>query len=152
MSNHHDIENEIALTYPPDIGPIAPHHARRHPISHSGEALHGARHGAYGAVPVSEAEIVVVQRPNGTVSPITFRVSTVLRPGQGCQACLAMNPPDTWLHLRENLGDGFVGCCDNSPNRHSTRHAAETGLPLVTSVEPGETWVYDYLTGEKLSD
>lgn len=29
-----------------------------------------------------------------------------------------------WLHLRICLECGHVGCCDDSPNRHATEHAA----------------------------
>ncbi len=31
---------------------------------------------------------------------------------QGCEECLAMG--DTWVHLRECLVCGHVGCCDSS--------------------------------------
>jgi hypothetical protein len=37
---------------------------------------------------------------------------------------------------------GKVGCCDSSPNRHATKHARAAGHPILTSVEPGETWSY----------
>lgn len=77
-------------------------------------------------------------------------IETVLTPGQGCQECLAMHPRGQWVHLRTNLGDGATLCCDSSPHQHSTKHAKATGLPLVTSVEPGETWIYDYRTGSYL--
>lgn len=106
---------------------------------------------SHAKAPEGAAERVTIQHPNASVNPRTFHVATVLRPGQGCQACLAMNPPGTWLHLRTNLGDGFTGCCDMSPNRHSTKHAKETGLPLVTSAQPTETWVYDYATETMLN-
>jgi hypothetical protein len=32
--------------------------------------------------------------------------------GDGCKVCLQMG--DTWVHLRECLTCGQVGCCDNS--------------------------------------
>ena len=31
---------------------------------------------------------------------------------QGCEECLQMG--DTWVHLRECLICGYVGCCDSS--------------------------------------
>ena len=31
---------------------------------------------------------------------------------QGCEECLRMG--DTWVHLRECLSCGHVGCCDSS--------------------------------------
>jgi uncharacterized UBP type Zn finger protein len=37
-----------------------------------------------------------------------------------------------------------VGCCDESKNRHATKHYHETGHPLVRSLEPGEHWWYCY--------
>jgi uncharacterized UBP type Zn finger protein len=40
---------------------------------------------------------------------------------------------------------GHVGCCDNSPNRHASKHFAETGHPIIRSVEPGEDWGYCYI-------
>ena len=33
---------------------------------------------------------------------------------------------------------GGVGCCDNSPNKHATRHAHTTGDPIILPREPGE--------------
>ncbi len=56
----------------------------------------------------------------------------------GCDDCLATGDP--WLHLRICLECGKVGCCDDSPNRHATRHARQAGHPLIRSLEPGETW------------
>lgn len=75
-------------------------------------------------------------------------VKTVLTPGQGCAHCLSMRPAGKWLHLRTNLFSGETLCCDSSPYQHSSKHAKETGNHLVTSVEPGETWVFDYITRE----
>jgi len=49
-----------------------------------------------------------------------------------------------WVHLRLCLTCGHVGCCDNSPNRHATRHYHETKHPVARSYEPGETWGYCY--------
>jgi uncharacterized UBP type Zn finger protein len=60
----------------------------------------------------------------------------------GCDQCLALG--DTWVHLRACLVCGRVGCCDNSKNRHATKHYHETGHALVRSIEPGETWMWCY--------
>src|SRR3954465_1456746 len=57
---------------------------------------------------------------------------------EGCEDCLAAGDP--WLHLRICLECGKVGCCDDSPNRHASAHAKETGHPLIRSLEPGEEW------------
>jgi hypothetical protein len=62
--------------------------------------------------------------------------------GDGCEECTAVG--GWWLHLRRCATCGHVGCCDNSPEQHATRHQAETGHPVIHSFEPGETWFYDY--------
>ncbi|MEO6857582.1 MAG: UBP-type zinc finger domain-containing protein [Solirubrobacteraceae bacterium] len=61
----------------------------------------------------------------------------------GCQDCLAIG--GRWVHLRVCRSCGRVGCCDSSPNRHATKHARASGHPIVSSLEPGETWSYCYL-------
>src|SRR4051812_417039 len=38
----------------------------------------------------------------------------------GCEECLAEG--GWWVHLRLCQSCGHVGCCDNSPNRHATKH------------------------------
>jgi uncharacterized UBP type Zn finger protein len=60
----------------------------------------------------------------------------------GCEDCLAMD--GVWVHLRLCLTCGHVGCCDNSPNRHATKHAHHTHHPVIRSYEPGEEWAYCY--------
>ena len=61
----------------------------------------------------------------------------------GCEECLRSGDP--WCHLRICLECGHVGCCDSSPNRHATRHAAESGHPLIRSLQPGEEWSWCYV-------
>ncbi len=61
----------------------------------------------------------------------------------GCDACLQLG--DTWVHLRLCLTCGNVGCCDNSPNRHASKHAHAANHPLIQSFEPGERWFYCYI-------
>lgn len=56
----------------------------------------------------------------------------------GCPECLALG--DTWVHLRECLICGHVGCCDSSKNKHATNHFHTTKHPIMRSVEPGERW------------
>ena len=58
--------------------------------------------------------------------------------GKGCKECLEMG--DTWVHLRECLLCGHVGCCDSSKNKHATKHFRATKHPVMRSVEPGEHW------------
>jgi hypothetical protein len=62
--------------------------------------------------------------------------------GPGCEECLASG--DEWVHLRLCLSCGHVGCCDQSPNRHATKHAHHTHHPVIRSYEPGEDWAYCY--------
>jgi uncharacterized UBP type Zn finger protein len=52
---------------------------------------------------------------------------------------------DAWAHLRMCLTCGYVGCCDSSPHRHASEHFAQTGHPVMRSVEPGENWRWCYI-------
>ena len=61
----------------------------------------------------------------------------------GCEECLKTG--DRWVHLRVCLTCGKIGCCDSSPNKHASRHAAEVGHPIVRSMEPGETWCWCFI-------
>lgn len=70
------------------------------------------------------------------------RESPVAPHTDGCEECLASG--DDWVHLRLCLTCGHVGCCDNSPNRHATRHAKTLHHPVIRSYEPGELWAYCY--------
>jgi len=40
---------------------------------------------------------------------------------------------------------GHAGCCDDSPNRHATRHFEATLHPLIRSLEPDEDWGWCYV-------
>ena len=61
----------------------------------------------------------------------------------GCEECLKIGSP--WVHLRMCLTCGKIGCCDSSPNRHASRHAAEDGHAIARSAEPGETWAWCFV-------
>jgi uncharacterized UBP type Zn finger protein len=61
---------------------------------------------------------------------------------QGCEECIAMG--DTWVHLRMCMTCGHVGCCDNSKNKHATKHYLTTDHPIARSMEPGEDWMWCY--------
>ena len=63
--------------------------------------------------------------------------------GNGCVECLASG--GRWLHLRLCLACGHVGCCDDSPNRHATKHFHSSGHPLIRSYEPGEDWWFCFV-------
>ena len=62
---------------------------------------------------------------------------------QGCEECLKTG--DWWVHLRECLTCGHVGCCDSSPNHHATKHFHSSKHPIVASFEPGEDWRWCYV-------
>jgi hypothetical protein len=64
--------------------------------------------------------------------------------GDGCEEC--ERDGGWWLHLRRCALCGHVGCCDNSPRQHATKHAHASGHPIIASFEPGEEWFYDYRT------
>ncbi len=59
-----------------------------------------------------------------------------------CLECVEMG--DTWVNLRLCLTCGHVGCCDNSKNKHATKHWKSTGHPIIKSFEKGEDWVWCY--------
>jgi uncharacterized UBP type Zn finger protein len=62
---------------------------------------------------------------------------------EGCEECLQTG--DTWVHLRLCLICGHVGCCDNSKNKHATKHFKTTKHPIIKSFEPGENWMWCYV-------
>ena len=61
----------------------------------------------------------------------------------GCEECLKTG--GRWVHLRVCRSCGQVGCCDSSPNRHASKHAAAAGHPIASSLEAGEDWSWCYL-------
>jgi len=56
----------------------------------------------------------------------------------GCEECLKIGSP--WLHLRLCRTCGNVGCCDDSPNRHATKHFHQTRHPIIEGYDPPEGW------------
>jgi len=63
--------------------------------------------------------------------------------GDVCEDCVLIG--DEWVHLRECMTCGRVGCCDSSKNRHATRHFHATQHPIIKSLEPGEDWGWCYV-------
>jgi CPA2 family monovalent cation:H+ antiporter-2 len=61
----------------------------------------------------------------------------------GCEECLKMG--DTWVHLRLCLECGHVGCCDDSKNKHATKHFRITEHPIIRSIQPGEDWKWCFV-------
>jgi uncharacterized UBP type Zn finger protein len=64
-------------------------------------------------------------------------------PVLGCEECLKIG--GQWVHLRMCESCGKVGCCDDSPNRHASRHFAESSHPVIRSLEPGEEWSWCFV-------
>jgi uncharacterized UBP type Zn finger protein len=56
----------------------------------------------------------------------------------GCEECLKTG--GRWVHLRLCLSCGHVGCCDDSPNQHATKHFRHSQHPVMRSFEPREDW------------
>jgi len=68
-------------------------------------------------------------------------VETVKRAARReCEECVRMGA--TWLHLRTCQSCGGTRCCDSSPNQHASHHAKASGHPVISSAEPGESWLY----------
>lgn len=70
------------------------------------------------------------------------QIQVVSPSANGCEDCLKTG--DMWVHLRICLICGYVGCCDNSKNKHATRHFRQTKHALIQSYQPGEMWVWCY--------
>ena len=70
-------------------------------------------------------------------------VKTVKHPkAHVCEECIKTG--SRWLHLRTCQTCGVTLCCDSSPNRHASAHAAASAHPVIASAEPGERWLYCY--------
>jgi hypothetical protein len=59
-----------------------------------------------------------------------------------CAECVKIG--GWWMHLRTCQECGTTLCCDNSPNRHATKHAEATKHPVIASAQPNERWLYCY--------
>jgi len=70
-------------------------------------------------------------------------IQEVTPSGEGCLECLQTG--DEWVHLRLCLICGHVSCCNDSKNKHATKHFHATSHPLIKSFEPGEDWMYCYV-------
>jgi uncharacterized UBP type Zn finger protein len=70
------------------------------------------------------------------------QIRDVTPSAEGCEDCLRIG--GEWVHLRLCLSCGHVSCCDSSPNRHASAHAAEAGHPIVRSFEKYEDWAWCY--------
>jgi ubiquitin-hydrolase Zn-finger-containing protein len=59
-----------------------------------------------------------------------------------CEDCVKTG--GRWMHLRTCQECGGTWCCDDSPNRHASKHASSSHHPVIASAEPGERWLYCY--------
>ena len=59
-----------------------------------------------------------------------------------CEECIKTG--DEWVHLRTCQECGATLCCDDSPNKHATKHFHSTNHPVIASAQPGERWLYCY--------
>ena len=84
---------------------------------------------------------VDLSQPCGHV--VQVKIRTVTRPAGGCEDCMKIG--GRWVHLRECLTCGHVGCCDSSPNKHATAHFHATQHPIISSAEPEEDWCWCYV-------
>ncbi|MGO9843016.1 MAG: UBP-type zinc finger domain-containing protein [Candidatus Acidiferrales bacterium] len=71
------------------------------------------------------------------------QINHVKPPEPVCVECVKLG--DNWLHLRQCLICGQVGCCDSSKNRHATKHFHALKHPIMKSIEPGESWGWCYV-------
>ena len=62
---------------------------------------------------------------------------------RGCVDCLKAG--DTWVHLRLCLTCGYVGCCDQSKNKHARKHWHAASHPIIQSLERGEDWRWCFI-------
>jgi CPA1 family monovalent cation:H+ antiporter len=60
-----------------------------------------------------------------------------------CDECVKLGWE--WVHLRQCLECGQVGCCDSSRGRHATAHFHSTLHPVMRSAEEGEAWRWCYV-------
>jgi len=70
-------------------------------------------------------------------------IETVKHPKrQECEECVKIGA--RWMHLRVCQECGTTRCCDDSPNKHASKHARASKHPVIASGEPGERWLYCY--------
>ena len=70
-------------------------------------------------------------------------IGTVTPSAAGCEECLRTG--SWWAHLRLCRTCGHVDCCDDSPNRHATKHFYATGHPIIEGYDPPDGWGWCYI-------
>lgn len=59
-----------------------------------------------------------------------------------CEECVKVG--GRWVHLRTCQTCGVTLCCDSSPAKHASKHAASLKHPVAISAEPQERWAWCY--------
>ncbi len=70
-------------------------------------------------------------------------IAVVHPSARGCEECLRIG--SKWVHLRLCRTCGHVGCCDQSPHRHATKHFQKTQHPIIEGYDPPEGWGWCYI-------
>ena len=73
-----------------------------------------------------------------------IRAISAVKPAGAPECVECVKTGSRWVHLRICQECGLTHCCDESPNRHATRHTRNTGHPVIASAEPGERWLFCY--------
>lgn len=73
-------------------------------------------------------------------------IKSVIPTSDGCSDC--MKNGDKWFHLRLCMECGYVGCCDNSKNKHAAKHFKRTNHSVIRSFEKGESWMWCFIDEE----
>ena len=61
----------------------------------------------------------------------------------GCEECLKTG--QRWIHLRISRVCGHVGCCDQSPGQHATKHFQATKHPVMEAYYEPDGWGWCYV-------
>ena len=59
-----------------------------------------------------------------------------------CEECIKNG--GEWVHLRTCQTCGITLCCDDSPQKHMTKHYHKTWHQVIISAQPGERWMWCY--------
>jgi hypothetical protein len=70
-------------------------------------------------------------------------IRAVTPSADGCEECLKSG--GRWVHLRICRSCGHVGCCDDSPNKHASKHFQATSHPIIEDYYPGAGWAWCYV-------
>ena len=92
---------------------------------------------------MSEKTRVKLSKEPAAVCTHRDQIREVQFSGDGCLECLRLG--DTWVNLRICMICGQVGCCDDSKNKHATKHFHATGHPIMKSLKPGDDWMWCYV-------